>query len=61
MSYQAHSIDGPKMKEAFARIPPEEMCDIICRKLKLNNWEMIDIFNKRKVFRIYRFEPSRAA
>ena len=53
MIYQAHSIDGPKMKDAFARIPPEEMCDIICRKTGLTNWEMIDIFNKRKVFRIY--------
>ena len=38
---------------AFARIPPEEMCDIICMKTGLSNWEMIDIFNKRKVFRIY--------
>ena len=53
MIYQAHAIDGPKMKEAFARIPPEEMCDIICRKVGLNGWEQIDIFNKRKVFRIY--------
>ena len=53
MIYQAHSMDGPKMKTAFARIPPEEMCDIICMKTGLTNWEMIDIFNKRKVFRIY--------
>ena len=53
MIYQAHSIDGLKMKTAFARIPPEEMCDIICMKTGLTNWEMIDIFNKRKVFRIY--------
>jgi hypothetical protein len=53
MIYQAHAVDGAKMKGAFARIPPEEMCDIICRKTGLHDWELIETFNKRKMFRIY--------
>ena len=54
MIYLAHAVDGAKMKDAFARIPPEAMCDIICRKVsRANSWEQIDTFNKRKMFRIY--------
>jgi len=53
MIYQAHAVDGRKMQDAFARIPAEEMCDVICRKVGLGNWELIETFNKRKLFRIY--------
>lgn len=53
MIYQAHAVDGRKMQDAYARIPPEEMCDVICRKVGLGNWELIETFNKRKMFRIY--------
>jgi hypothetical protein len=53
MIYQAHAADGAKMKDAYARIPPEEMCDVICRKVGLGRWELIDTFNRRKMFRIY--------
>lgn len=51
--YQAHANDERRMKESFARIPAEEMCDVICRKTGLGNWELIDIFRNRKLFRLY--------
>lgn len=51
--YQGHGNDEKWMAESFVRIPAEEMCDIICRKTNLGNWELIDTFRKRKIFRLY--------
>lgn len=51
--YQGHANHEKWMAESFARIPAEEMCDIICRKTGLGNWELIETFRKRKLFRLY--------
>ena len=52
-AYRSNAVPIRELLGGYAEAVGVALDDVICRKVGLGRWELIDTFNRRKMFRIY--------